>query len=205
MGLDICMYKMKKVRGSVPFTFEGVEKANPGCLIFDVCSVAEKPDMQLEGAEDYLFKHSGYVYDIPKIMASLGISEDDGWSVAGDAFDESGLHYMFSKGGEYREQKVFTVEDGIDYDFVVETEFWAILAEKKELAYMRKGANERFYDDGMWDENWMPVCSKRILEEHMEKYFDDGPGYLYENCREAFKNIIYDKFEDGKGLCVLYI
>ena len=205
MGLDICMYEMKKVRGKGPFTFEGVEKANPGCHIFDIVPVSEKPDMRLKGAEDYLFKCTDDVYDIQKMMASLGISADDGWSVDGDALDESGLHYMFSKGGEHGERKVFTVEDGMDDDFTTKMEFWCILVVDKELAYMRKGANGRFYDDGMWDENWMPVCSKRVLQEHMEKYFDDGPGHIYDNCREAFKSIIYDKFEDGKGLCVLYI
>ena len=71
--------------------------------------------------------------------------------------------------------------------------------------YVLPEVNEQFYKDGQWDDFFCPVCSKKILKEHMEKYFDDAPDpWYYKNCREAFKNIIFDKFEDGKGLCVIY-
>ena len=220
MGLDVLIRKMMKVENR-KWTDREIYDKYPDCELLTVVPVDKFPDFQIEGSDGYLFKCVCEVYDKDRMMAMLGIKKEDGWREYGSSSSpmltpeekcppEDTVDCWFSfvnehgsgkyDDWEFKEIPVMLGDDSL----IGHEEFWCILVDGADIADMRKGANEKFYGDGLWDDSWRPVCSKRILKEHMEKYFDDGPGYLYENCREAFKTIIYDKFEDGMGLCVTY-
>ena len=160
------------------------------------------------------------MYDYDAMMAALNVSAKDGWEFEGW---DSEPHYGTWKGDVPPERKLegwFTFERYIKKskkwesleipvkkgDYLKNEEHWCILTVGKDLANMRRGENEKFHDDGQWDDNFLPICSKRILKEHMEKYFDDQENAYCgtDNPRKVFKKMIYDKFEDGKGLCVVY-
>lgn len=79
----------------------------------------------------------------------------------------------------------------------------------EEVGYQRKGANQQFYEDGMWSSE--PVCDKATLLEHWEKYFSAptpdskggwGSGTEYDleaaEMRKRFKENIVDKFVEGE-------
>ncbi len=79
----------------------------------------------------------------------------------------------------------------------------------EEVGYQRKGANQQFYEDGMWSSE--PVCDKATLVEHWEKYFSAptpdskggwGSGTEYgleaDEMRKRFKENIVDKFIEGE-------
>jgi predicted AlkP superfamily phosphohydrolase/phosphomutase len=61
----------------------------------------------------------------------------------------------------------------------------------EEIGYQRKGANSKFYDDGMWDSE--PILDKDVVIEHWKKYFSDDD-YSVKN----FKEQIVDKFVEGE-------
>lgn len=82
----------------------------------------------------------------------------------------------------------------------------------KEVGYQRKGANEKFYTDGMWDSRC--ITSKAQLLKHWNEYFS-GPKEIKkrkfssfgfgvefdhspEEARANFKKNIIDKFVEGQ-------
>lgn len=78
-----------------------------------------------------------------------------------------------------------------------------------EVGYQRKGANAKFYEDGMW--GGPMVVDSKTLDEHWNKYFSeqtpDSEGgwgsdleYNLENdeMRSRFKENIIDKFVEGE-------
>lgn len=87
----------------------------------------------------------------------------------------------------------------------------------KEVGYQRKGANVRFYEDGIWEsENYCAVTQKE-LDEHKEKYFTKndtlsqggwGSSVEYdltdEEMKTRFEKNIYSKFKEGENF-ILYI
>ena len=223
MGLETYIYQMKKVDSSRIWTDEELyskyEDEKPE--VISIKQVEECPDFKIDGAEGYLFKCVILLYDPDKMMGKLGIKKEDGWEeysqssapvcTPDEKIPEGEIECWFSfvnkhecqkdhEQWEYKELPIFWKNT----EFTRPVEHWCILTVGEELAEMRKGANNKFYDDGIWDDNFCPVCSKKVLGEYMEKYFDDAPGYVYDNCRKVFKTRIYDKFKDGKGLCVLF-
>jgi hypothetical protein len=79
----------------------------------------------------------------------------------------------------------------------------------EEVGYQRKGANQQFYEDGMWGSE--PVFDMATLLEHWEKYFSAptpeskggwGSGTEYDleadEMRKRFKENIIDKFVEGE-------
>lgn len=86
----------------------------------------------------------------------------------------------------------------------------------KEIGYQRKGANNKFYEDGIWEsENYCAVTQKE-LDEHKEKYFTKntpesnggwGSSVEYEltdeEMKKRFEENIYSKFKEGENF-VLY-
>lgn len=84
----------------------------------------------------------------------------------------------------------------------------------EEVGYQRKGANKKFYEDGMWDSP--AVLKMDTLKDHWEKYFSHqtpdsaggwGSGVEYkledEEMKARFKENIIDKFIEGETF-VLY-
>ena len=80
----------------------------------------------------------------------------------------------------------------------------------KEVGYQRKGANAKFYADGMWSSD--DVVERSVLENHWKEYFSGEKPYdedkdifglsvEYNNSseenEERFKRNILDKFVEG--------
>lgn len=79
----------------------------------------------------------------------------------------------------------------------------------EEIAYQRKGANSKFYEDEAW--NSKCITSRRMVSNHWKKYFSKntpaskgGWGWGVEfklankEMKETFKKNIVDKFVEGK-------
>lgn len=84
-----------------------------------------------------------------------------------------------------------------------------------EIGYQRKGANTKFYQDGMWDSQC--VIDSKILNEHWEKYFSkqtpESPGgwgsgveFVLEDdeMKNRFKENIVDKFVEGETFVIYH-
>jgi hypothetical protein len=82
-----------------------------------------------------------------------------------------------------------------------------------EVGYQRKGANSKFYEDGMWGKEC--VVDSKTLNDHWEKYFSaqtpDSPGgwgsgveYDMEDdeMRSHFKENIIDNFVEGETFVI---
>lgn len=201
MGLDIQIYRMWKPDTSRIWTDVDVDEAlkdEPDHEMWNIKPVKGNEDFAIDGADGYLFKCTLRMYDPRKMMRRLGIRKKDGWEEDGacsDAFytpkgerpDPRTVEWWFrfvnrhhSKNyddWEHKEIPGLVCDDSL----TKREDWWCIVTVGNELADMRKGANGRFYDEDLWGKNFCPICSKRVLSEHMEKYFDDGPGY-YENC-----------------------
>jgi hypothetical protein len=85
----------------------------------------------------------------------------------------------------------------------------------EEVGYQRKGANNQFYEDGMWDSPC--VTEKNVLLEHWEKYFSKqtpespggwGSGVEFnisdEEMRSRFKENIIDKFVENETFVIYH-
>lgn len=216
MGLDIVLEKLIKV-GPGKHTEEEVKKKFGEKTCVHMIYMVGKEHRQIDGADDYLFTCTMEMFDTDKmIREGLGLDPKE-WTYAGwgtspwnDTTPEQnnveGMWFNFSNHHESDDCEKCEVKDFFipwekHKDWAVNEDWVCLATTGEEIGYMRKGANAQFYDDGMWEDGGY-VCSKKVLEEHMNKYFDEGPGYLYDNCREAFKEQIFDKFEDG--MCVIY-
>ena len=224
MGLDTYIHQMAKMDTSRIWTDEEIDeiyKNDPDYRLIYIKPVKKNEDFHVDGADGYLFKCTMHMFDPRKIRKALGIRVKDGWREDGfcsdamytpekDRPDSEKVYGWFqfvnrhgSRDWNKWEHKEIPALIGDD-SLTKLQDWWCIVTVGEELADMRKGANKQFYKDGQWDDNSCPVCSKKVLKEHMMKYFDDKDDEYYGNAREAFKSIIYDKFEDGKGLCVVY-
>lgn len=218
MGLDIVLEKLIKV-GPGKHTEEDIKnKFGENTWVHRICRADSNNQVKIECGEKYLFVCTMDMFDTDKMIRDgLGLSDKEweyaGWSSYPSSYlrseehsDEVGMWFNFeNKHGSENSEKWEEKELFIPYEdfkkWTVKEDWICVATTGEEIAYMRKGANEKFYEDGLWDDG-VPVCSKKVLEEHMNKYFDAGPGYVYDNCREAFKEMIFDKFEDG--MCVIY-
>ena len=85
----------------------------------------------------------------------------------------------------------------------------------EEVGYQRKGANKKFYEDGMWDSAC--VTNLSVLKEHHKKYFSSntpeskggwGSGVEFElsdeEMKKRFQENIINKFEKGKTFVVYH-
>lgn len=99
--------------------------------------------------------------------------------------------------------KVYLFKNPPDYDVVEKCICY------ENVGYQRKGANKRFYEDGMWDSP--EVVKMSVLMDHYERYFSrntpDSRGgfgssveddYTDEEMSENFKRNIIDKFIEGE-------
>ena len=88
----------------------------------------------------------------------------------------------------------------------------------EEVGYQRKGANEKFYTDGMWDSRC--ITTRAQLVKHWNEYFS-GPKEIKtkktssygfgmefkhspEEARQNFQNNIVDKFVQGETFVVYH-
>ena len=229
MGLDIRLKRMGKVDNSKVYTYKEFadlyckDNTDGFCCPHILGSCEEFPDplKTFEGlTPEYFAKVIMPTYDDTKLLASKGKNLEVGWEWACTCdYDEECKDEIPANRDDLLECIKFSRRDKDDNeieavwvvvtkqnekDFTTPVEFWCSYV-TEELGHMRKGANKQFYDDGMWDlaEN-THVFSKRVLKEHMEKYFDEEGDERYGNARAVFKREIYDKFKDGEGMYVCY-
>ncbi len=223
MGLSIYLSHMHKVDHSRTYTEDEFSKEFPKVVrhILGTCKEIPDPMKVFEGlSPDYVAKVVCGFYDEDKLLASKGKDKKDGWVCVGEGYDEICKEewpenkddllncLMFSRCDKDRKVNEFVwvviTRQNID-EFTRFEECWCICDMDDEIGYMRKGANEKFYVDGMWeDPKKIRVFSKKILKEHMEKYFDESGDERYGNARAFFKENIYDKFKEDEGMFVIY-
>lgn len=86
---------------------------------------------------------------------------------------------------------------------VIDEEHPCFMYNDKELGYMRKGANVRFYNEMRnGKSNW--VFSKEVLDKYAERYFNKTGNEYYDNPRASFRELIQLPFGTGKGKLVWF-
>lgn len=224
MGLDICIHRFRKVEDPKKTYRSGELPEGMSVKVLGHCS--EMPDKpKFEGlGEDYVFRCIVPFFSYEKMLASKGKDINDGWEWCGEGScpwgiskeeeeellkdipeDQKDCMWFVGFHRKDSDERVWVcLHDGTMKSFEVEDECWCGMYDAyEEIGYMRKGANSKFYDDEMWDTDKI-VCSKEVLKEHMEKYFDEKGNGMYESPRECFRREIYDKFRDGEGMYVVY-
>ena len=229
MGLDINLRRFRQMEN--PNRVYTIEELGNGCWLhtFEYCK--EYPNKPvIEGLDpSYIFRLKTRELSYRKMLEAAGKNPAEGiWLDQGSGTSPWGgkddLHGDKIKAsvpnGDKADWWILIVQKkDIDSDeeldrvwiplfkndmskYDVEVEKWVAIVEGDEIGYMRKGANAKFYEDDMWGSQI--VCSKKILKEHMEKYFDKESDGRYASPYNEFKSEIYDKFEDGKGMYVAY-
>ena len=224
MGLDISLNRMGKVDNTKTYTEEEFEKQYDACpSVICLCSEGDPCDRIKGLSKDYICKVSVGFFDPKKMLASKGKNIDDGWKWASTSF---GFHedereklgipaevkaddvleivkfVIRGEEGKRKDEVRIVVTKNNWKSFDTQLECWCYYDAQTKIGYMRKGANDRFYADGVWDSDAL-VFSKEVLKEHMEKYFDEKEE-RYGNAKAYFKENIYDKFKDGEGFYVIY-
>jgi len=164
MGLDITVNMVKSIGNKNPQDIDD----------FDILS--ESPNLTV--FTHLAFERVNEYYDLETAIRNIGYKLDDlKW--IGTSYHGAVQYTYKNKIGE---EVVIT-----DPPIIYKKEL-CIFSE--EIGYQRKGANKKFYDDGMWD--GVDVVEKWVLLEHWNKYFSDT-----EDLRRSFKENIVDKFIEG--------
>lgn len=191
MGLDIYLYELVKP-SKKEYNCEEIDLLTDEG--FDYHDITDYSEEVLTGLNpEYICELYDKDLDWDCIFKENGLNKDDyKWFEC--EFPEEGTQlYSF-------------VKNTADLDNLKETDYFKYLATKKSPmktekrkiilhltgydVYMRKGANQQFYDDGMWDENNV-VFSKAILEKHRDIYFSSN-----EETSKRFQKFI-DNFVEG--------
>lgn len=229
MGLDISLRKFRQMEN--PNRVYTIEELGNGCWLHTFAYCAEQADKPvIEGLDpSYIFRLRTRELSYRKMLEAAGKNPAEGiwrdqgsgtspWS-GGDDLHGDKIKAAFPNGDKADWWILLVQKKDIDSDeeldrvwiplfkndlakYDIEVEKWVAIVEGDEIGYMRKGANAKFYEDDMWGSQI--VCSKKILEEHMEKYFDKKSDGRYASPYDEFKSEIYDQFEDGQGMYVAY-
>lgn len=189
MGLDICVYRV------IPKSNDDFNQEDDRYF-----NITEFP--VLEAFSHLTFEKEQEYYDLDGELTKRGFNlEDIKWT--GTEYDEGVKLSFVTKDG----QEI----DLIDPPIIKKLEKFLMV---EEVGYQRKGANKKFYEDGMWDSP--PVLKLDTLKDHWEKYFSHqtpdsaggwGSGVEYEledeEMKTRFKENIIDKFIEGETF-VLY-
>jgi hypothetical protein len=191
MGLDISVYRPKKVE-------EKIENIDPD----DFWIIEDNPEL-IPIFNSLCLEMEMEFYDFEKSMKDMGYALEDFYEAGMEIGPKAIFYFVHSEEG----YEVVIVNPPIikvkKMGFVLE-----------EVGYQRKGANKKFYEDGIWDSPC--VTDLNTLNEHWEKYFShktpDSPGgwgsgveFSLEDdeMRSRFKENIIDKFVEGGNLCYL--
>lgn len=230
MGLDICLHKFEKVNNPDRVYAQEEVVAMSGKWVHTFAYCSDSPQKPIIKGLDpsFIFRLKCKDLSYRKMLEAAGKNPDEGvWHDGGGGtspWGEGDLHgdkiKASTPNGDKADWWILLIQkkdldsaDELDRVWIpifkdniaqyeVEVEKWVGLTHDYEYGYMRKGANAKFYEDGMWGSQI--VCSKEILKEHMEKYFDKKSDGRYASPYNEFKSEIYDKFEDGKGMFVVY-
>lgn len=191
MGLDISVYRPKKLTGS------------PDSVDTEDFWIIED-DTELSIFKDFFFEKEIEFYDFEEPMKNMGYDLKD----------------FYNGGMEFGPDATFDLvhrEEGFKITLVnpptIKIKKTGFIYE--EVGYQRKGANKKFYEDGMWDSPC--ITDSKTLNEHWEKYFSyqtpDSKGgwgsvveYSLEDeeMRRGFKENIIDKFVEGETFVIYH-
>lgn len=229
MGLDIVLRRLRRIED--PDRVHDIKELDNGCWLHTFAYCMACPDKPvIEGLDpSYIFRLRTRELSYRKMLEAadknpnegIWLDQGSGTSPWGRGDDPHGdkIKADFPNGDKADWWILLVQKKDIDSDeeldrvwiplfkndlakYDIEVEKWVAIVEGDEIGYMRKGANAKFYEDDMWGSQI--VCSKKILKEHMEKYFDKKSDGRYASPYDEFKSEIYDKFEDGKGMYVDY-
>ena len=189
MGLDINVYRPV-------ITDAGIDDE-----LFYVADLAEHPE--LEVFSDFICVREEKHYDLDSAIQALGKDPKDS-ECLGVFHGEDSVTFEFQE----KDGKVFEIKDPAIVIKPVRVIFCA------DEGYQRKGANRKFYEDGIWDSL---VLTKETLLEHWERYFSyetpdsvggwgsgvERSGLSDEERKADFKRNIIDNFIEGETF-VLY-
>ena len=184
MGLDISVYKPIMVEDTT---------------IEDFYILSENPELNI--FYHLSFQRENEYFDIESAAKNAGYKLSD-------------LKWI---GTSYRDNTIFTYE--VESGEKITLENPPLISKKEiciafeEVGYQRKGANKKFYEDGMW--NSPCIVDKTTLLDHWKKYFshnipqkDDEikrPIYLSdEEMKKSFKENIVDKFVEGQTFVIYH-
>lgn len=176
MGLDVMVFKMVKPRRKFE-TFLDVDdycRKNDFARIYlnDYSYLLDKPVV-----DRFKVTIPDASYDFEKYFSDRGlVNTDYEWICT------CGCTFTFEH--TITKETVDVVADDVPLKL---SNTDVIFYRNKELGYQRKGANNDFYKDGMWDD-YNVVIDIETLKEHAVKYFADSD----------FNKLIVDKFIDGK-------
>lgn len=173
MGLDITIYK------PLPYINLNISEIDPN----DYIVLDEKEDMSF--FEEYIFEKENLYYDIEKAILDSGNNPDE---VTNLSQQYNGIIFLC----------FFTTKNGFEISVTPET--FSVIEKciiPQEIGYQRKGANKKFYDDGIWDSNI--ITSEKILIEHWDLYFSKD-----KESKENFRKNILDKFVEGQTFVIYH-
>jgi hypothetical protein len=192
MGLDISVYRPKA-------NSEPIDKLDPD----DFWIVEDNPEL-ISKFQHLCFEKELEFYDFEKAMKDKGYDVKDFYN-GGMEFGPKAIFDLIHREEGY---KVVIVDPPM-----IKIKKTGFICE--EVGYQRKGANKRFYEDGMWDSPC--VTDLNTLNEHWGKYFSyqtpeskggwgSGVEYTLEDSemRSRFKENIIDKFVEGETFVIYH-
>lgn len=214
MGLDI------SVMQPVEPTAENIKASEDWQTgIYEYIISNDEGSSELAVFTDFLFKKTIVYNDFEATFKALGFDLDKYNLVSYGAYrldeekDDSDDNLCVA----YK----FRLIDGEDEIRLIESDIKTFEKERDcllvtEVGYQRKGANQKFYEDGMWGGSPC-VLDKATLNEHLEKYFSAptpeskggwGSGTeivrTADEMRENFQRNIIDKFVEGKTFVIYH-
>jgi len=190
MGLDICVLKP-----------EMLNDINPSDIKDSFLILSEYPELEM--FSKFAFDKENEYFDLKKPVEEKGYSFE-GIAIVSQKYGKDDIITFETKDGERFEIINPPIFKKIDSCLCY-----------KEVGYQRKGANKRFYQDGIWDSDC--VTDLKTLKEHWKKYFSnhdegkgDGWGYGVElklaesEMKKNFKKNIIDNFVEGETFVVYW-
>lgn len=161
MGLDVSVYRPVPV--------------NPLAISLEsTVSLEDCPELKTFSA--LAFPKEEEFYDLEKAAAAEGLSLEDFEIILVD----DGLF------------KIRVTKDGSTLELTPGIVVMTVMhIAVNEVGYQRRGANQKFYDEGIADSPC--ILDRKTLIEHWEKYFDSS---------KEFKHNIIDKFVEGEMFVV---
>lgn len=204
MGLDIFLYELVKPSKKEYKNFEEIDLIDNPDEELDYHDITDYSEEVLTGLNpEYICEVYYEDLDWETIFKEAGLDENDYEWYGCDFPDEEGTQlYSFAKKtaicGKETADAYYNLKETDCFKYIA-TKNSPMKTEKRKIilhragydVYMRKGANQQFYDDGMWSDTNV-VFSKAILEKHIDIYFSSN-----EEIRERFQKFI-DNFVDGK-------
>jgi hypothetical protein len=206
MGLDICLIRPCPIEeADKDYNGEAETTRNPKVVR------AFQRYVVIETDEEYDFEALGHPeFDDDKYWETHGwFSTDDTFYVIDNpdhtgSGDEGSWEYIKE---QYNPKVLFEFK----YSDIPTKQVQHMAVPYKEIGYQRKGANQKFYEDGKWEDPEKCVVTKEELDFDIVNYFSDDPpsqggwgsfteysGISDEDRRQRFIDNIASKFIPGE-------